>query len=267
MFSRFAAELDITLDTPSLTYLASQSNSLTGYDIKRIIQLSLNEAHFRKVSADLNETRMTYLSGSNAALEIILSLPDRWLTGETCLNVNYSNVNNKLSASRSGARHCSLLNPHAKKMSFVTCLPCFGRLGHVMSLRDGDSRAVTRGNLKADIGVALAGKIVEKMFNSGLSSSGCSSDLAKAKLLAHDYVVTYGFSPIGTSPSDPGPAMQNQIDVEKTVSLMKRIWMSLIGSEHESALTEGYVAGPVVPPEEYIAVPSDSVMEEYVAGR
>ncbi|KAL3119784.1 hypothetical protein niasHT_008664 [Heterodera trifolii] len=132
-------------------------------------------------------------------------------------------------ASRSGARHCSLLNPHAKKMSFVTCLPCFGRLGHVVSLRDGDSRAVTRDNLKADIGVALAGKIVEEMFNSGLSSSGCSSDLAKAKLvgksklnfasipfmLAHDYVVTYGFSPIVTPPSDPGPQWQDRIDVEK----------------------------------------------------
>ncbi|KAL3118763.1 hypothetical protein niasHT_009611 [Heterodera trifolii] len=125
------------------------------------------------------------------------------------------------------------------------------------------------------------------MFNSGLSSSGCSSDLAKAKLLAHDYVVTYGFSPIGTPPSDPGPAMQNQIDVEKNrvvdeahldvtdrlgtrKKMIKIIALALLDEKLMgliNALTEGYVADPVVPPEEYIAVPSDSVMEEYVAGR
>ncbi|KAL3118764.1 hypothetical protein niasHT_009612 [Heterodera trifolii] len=110
MFSRFAAELDITLDSLSLTYLASQSNYLTGNDIKRSIQLSLNEAHFRSVcrfERDENDIFERIGRGLGNNFVVAGQMAD--------------------GASRSGARHCSLLNPHAKKMSFVTCLPCFGR--------------------------------------------------------------------------------------------------------------------------------------------
>lgn len=77
----------------------------------------------------------------------------------------------------------------------ATIIPRGRALGMVMRLPERDQVSMTRGKMKADIAVAMGGRIAEEMiFGEEMVTSGASSDIEQATRMAKAMVTRFGMS-------------------------------------------------------------------------
>lgn len=87
--------------------------------------------------------------------------------------------------------HCNASDPIHK----ATIIPRGQALGLVMRLPKTDRFSVTRDQLKADIAVAMGGRVAEELvFGYGKVTSGASSDIKQATKIARGMVREWGMS-------------------------------------------------------------------------
>jgi len=130
--------------------------------------------------------------------------------------------------------------PASDPIHKATIIPRGRALGMVMRLPEDDKLSVTRDQLKADLAVAMGGRVAEELvFGEGKVTSGASSDIQQATKIARGMVTKWGMSdkigPIAhsTKSSDPysGDGSEDRISQETA---------KLIDSEIKLLVEEGY---------------------------
>ncbi|HEX7776704.1 MAG TPA: ATP-dependent zinc metalloprotease FtsH, partial [Parvibaculum sp.] len=102
----------------------------------------------------------------------------------------------RLTAYHEGGHALVALNMHASDpVHKATIIPRGRALGMVMRLPERDQLSVTREKLKADLAVAMGGRIAEEViFGHDKVTSGASSDIAMATKMAKAMVTRWGMS-------------------------------------------------------------------------
>ncbi len=89
----------------------------------------------------------------------------------------------------------ALQMPESDPIHKATIIPRGRALGMVMRLPERDVISVTRGKLKADLAVAMGGRVAEELiFGHEKVTSGASSDIKMATQMARAMVTEYGMS-------------------------------------------------------------------------
>lgn len=129
--------------------------------------------------------------------------------------------------------HCVASDPIHK----ATILPRGQALGMVMRLPNADRFSLTRDKLKADIAVAMGGRVAEEMiFGHGKVTSGASSDIKQATRIARAMVREWGMSDkIG--PLNYGESQEAYSFQQKMYSINTE---DLIDKEIKNLVDEGY---------------------------
>ena len=102
----------------------------------------------------------------------------------------------RLTAYHEGGHALVALNMEASDpVHKATIIPRGRALGMVMRLPERDQLSVTRGKMKADLAVAMGGRIAEELiFGHEKVTSGASSDIQMATNMAKAMVTQYGMS-------------------------------------------------------------------------
>lgn len=102
----------------------------------------------------------------------------------------------KLTAYHEGGHALVALNMEASDpVHKATIIPRGRALGMVMRLPERDQLSVTRGKMKADLAVAMGGRMAEELiFGHEKVTSGASSDIQMATTMAKAMVTQYGMS-------------------------------------------------------------------------
>jgi cell division protease FtsH len=123
--------------------------------------------------------------------------------------------------------HCTASDPIHK----ATIIPRGRALGMVMRLPTDDCYSVTREKLKADLAVAMGGRVAEEMiFGYDKVTSGASSDIEQATKIAKAMVIKWGMSDV------IGPIM-HELSNESFISNDKA---NIIDKEVKKIVEEGY---------------------------
>ena len=89
----------------------------------------------------------------------------------------------------------TLASPASDPIHKATILPRGGALGMVMRLPEGDRVSLSRAKLKADMAVAMGGRVAEEMiFGPDAVTTGASADLRMATSIARRMVTEWGMS-------------------------------------------------------------------------
>jgi cell division protease FtsH len=89
----------------------------------------------------------------------------------------------------------AVLTPASDPVHKATILPRRGALGMVMRLPEDDRFMVSRAKLEADLAVAVAGRVAERLiFGAEGISTGAEADISAATDLAHSMVARWGMS-------------------------------------------------------------------------
>jgi cell division protease FtsH len=89
----------------------------------------------------------------------------------------------------------AVLMPASDPVHKATILPRRGALGMVMRLPEDDRFMVSRAKLEADLAVAVAGRVAERLiFGAEGISTGAEADISAATDLAHSMVARWGMS-------------------------------------------------------------------------
>ncbi|WP_341787342.1 ATP-dependent zinc metalloprotease FtsH [Rickettsia endosymbiont of Cantharis rufa] len=165
---------------------------------------------------------------------------DKVLMGVERRSMAMSDVEKKLTAYHEGGHalvglYCSASDPIHK----ATIIPRGRALGMVMRLPENDRFSMARDKMKADIAVAMAGRVAEEIiFGEDKVTSGASSDIKMATRMAKAMVTEWGLSdevgPIfyGSNNEDLYARRSNDERSEKT--------SELIDFEVKKIITEGY---------------------------
>lgn len=165
---------------------------------------------------------------------------DKVLMGVERRSMAMSDAEKKLTAYHEGGHalvglYCSASDPIHK----ATIIPRGRALGMVMRLPENDRFSMARDKMKADIAVAMAGRVAEEIiFGEDKVTSGASSDIKMATRMAKAMVMEWGLSdevgPIfyGSNNEDLYARRSNDERSEKT--------SELIDFEVKKIITEGY---------------------------
>lgn len=165
---------------------------------------------------------------------------DKVLMGVERRSMAMSDAEKKLTAYHEGGHalvglYCSASDPIHK----ATIIPRGRALGMVMRLPENDRFSMARDKMKADIAVAMAGRVAEEIiFGEDKVTSGASSDIKMATRMAKAMVTEWGLSdevgPIfyGSNNEDLYARRSNDERSEKT--------SELIDFEVKKIITEGY---------------------------
>ena len=121
---------------------------------------------------------------------------DKVMMGVERRSLIMSDDEKKLTAYHEGGHalvglHCTASDPIHK----ATIIPRGRALGMVMRLPEGDRLSMTLEKMKADIAVAMAGRVAEEIiFGSEKVTSGASSDIKMATRMAQAMVTEWGLS-------------------------------------------------------------------------
>jgi cell division protease FtsH len=121
---------------------------------------------------------------------------DKVMMGVERRSLIMSDDEKKLTAYHEGGHalvglHCSASDPIHK----ATIIPRGRALGMVMRLPESDRLSMTLEKMKADIAVAMAGRVAEEIiFGSKKVTSGASSDIKMATRMAQAMVTEWGLS-------------------------------------------------------------------------
>ncbi len=121
---------------------------------------------------------------------------DKVMMGAERRSMVMSDEEKKLTAYHEGGHALVALNMEASDpVHKATIIPRGRALGMVMRLPERDQLSVTRGKMKADLAVAMGGRIAEEIiFGHEKVTSGASSDIQMATNMAKAMVTQYGMS-------------------------------------------------------------------------
>jgi cell division protease FtsH len=121
---------------------------------------------------------------------------DKVMMGAERRSLKISDEEKKLTAYHEGGHAIvSYYQPVSDPIHKATIIPRGRALGLVMRLPKGDQFSVTREKLKADLAVAMGGRVAEELiFGYDKVTSGASSDLQQATKMARSMVTEWGMS-------------------------------------------------------------------------
>ncbi len=121
---------------------------------------------------------------------------DKVLMGAERRSMVMSEEEKKLTAYHEGGHALVALHqPNSDPVHKATIIPRGRALGMVMRLPERDQLSYTRGKLKADIAVAMGGRVAEELiFGDEKVTSGASADIKMATTMARAMVTQYGMS-------------------------------------------------------------------------
>ncbi|MBP9792247.1 MAG: ATP-dependent zinc metalloprotease FtsH [Rickettsiales bacterium] len=211
----------------NLDNIARGTPGFTGADLANLV----NEAAL--LAARLNKKIVT-----NHELE---EAKDKVMMGPQRKSMIMSVEEKKLTAFHEGGHalvtlHCNASDPIHK----ATIIPRGQALGLVMRLPTSDRFSVTRDQLKADIAVAMGGRVAEELvFGYGKVTSGASSDIKQATKIARGMVREWGMSDkIG--PVFYGRDSQDMYAHSGNGKMYAADTENIIDDEVKKLVTEGY---------------------------
>ena len=121
---------------------------------------------------------------------------DKVLMGAERRSLVMTEEEKKLTAYHEGGHALIALSiPESDPVHKATIIPRGRALGMVMRLPERDHLSVTRAKMKADIAVAMGGRVAEELiFGHEKVTSGASSDIKMATQMARAMVTQYGMS-------------------------------------------------------------------------
>jgi len=121
---------------------------------------------------------------------------DKVMMGSERKSLVMSDEEKKLTAYHEGGHAIVGLHlPESDPIHKATIIPRGRALGMVMRLPESDRLSVTRAKLKADLAVAMGGRVAEEMiFGYEKVTSGASSDIQFASKIARNMVTSWGMS-------------------------------------------------------------------------
>ena len=121
---------------------------------------------------------------------------DKVMMGAERRSMVMSDEERKLTAYHEGGHALVALHmPASDPIHKATIIPRGRALGMVMRLPERDLLSVTRARLKADLAVAMGGRIAEEeIFGHDMVTSGAASDIQMATAMARAMVTRYGMS-------------------------------------------------------------------------
>jgi len=121
---------------------------------------------------------------------------DKVMMGAERRSMVMSEEEKKLTAYHEGGHALvALYQPASDPIHKATIIPRGRALGMVMRLPERDQLSVTRAKFKADLAVAMGGRVAEEMiFGHDNVTSGASSDIKMATSMARAMVTQYGMS-------------------------------------------------------------------------
>ncbi len=121
---------------------------------------------------------------------------DKIMMGAERRSMVMSDEEKKLTAYHEGGHALVALHqPASDPIHKATIIPRGRALGMVMRLPERDQLSVTRAKFKADLAVAMGGRVAEEMiFGYDMVTSGASSDIKMATGMARAMVTQYGMS-------------------------------------------------------------------------
>ena len=121
---------------------------------------------------------------------------DKIMMGAERRSMVMSDEEKKLTAYHEGGHALVALHqPASDPIHKATIIPRGRALGMVMRLPERDHLSVTRAKFKADLAVAMGGRVAEEMiFGYDMVTSGASSDIKMATSMARAMVTKYGMS-------------------------------------------------------------------------
>ncbi len=121
---------------------------------------------------------------------------DKIMMGAERRSMVMSDEEKKLTAYHEGGHALVAMHqPASDPIHKATIIPRGRALGMVMRLPERDHLSVTRAKFKADLAVAMGGRVAEEMiFGYDMVTSGASSDIKMATSMARAMVTQYGMS-------------------------------------------------------------------------
>ncbi len=168
---------------------------------------------------------------------------DKVLMGAERRSLVMSEEEKKLTAYHEGGHALIALNLEASDpVHKATIIPRGRALGMVMRLPERDHLSVTRAKMKADIAVAMGGRVAEELiFGEEKVTSGASSDIKMATTLARAMVTQYGMSdklgPLAYGDNEEEVFLGHS--VTRTQNLSEET-QKLVDSEIHMLVDEGY---------------------------
>ena len=193
--------------------------------------------------AALLAARRGYKLVTNNELE---EAKDKVMMGSERKSLKMSDEEKKLTAYHEGGHALVAFYEHASDpIHKATIIPRGRALGMVMRLPKGDQFSITREKLKADLAVAMGGRVAEELiFGYEKVTSGASSDIQQATKMARAMVGEWGMSdaigPIfhGSEKKDlylGGGGSRAEIHSDKTADLIDHEVKDLVESAYKKA--------------------------------
>ena len=201
--------------------IARGTPGFTGADLANLV----NEAAL--LAARLNKKIVTMHDLEEAR--------DKVMMGPQRKSMIMSDAEKKLTAYHEGGHALvTLHSPASDPIHKATILPRGRALGLVMRLPTSDQFSISRDKLKADLAVAMGGRVAEEMiFGYGNVTSGASSDIKQATRIARAMVREWGMSDLvgpihygGDSQDSYAPSAQKfySVNTEDTIDMeVKRL--------------------------------------------
>ena len=162
--------------------LARGTPGFSGADLANLV----NEAALLAARKDRRTVTMSDFEGAK----------DKIMMGAERKSMVMSEEEKKLTAyHEAGHAIVSLHEPESDPIHKATIIPRGRALGLVMRLPEADRISMSRGKLKADLSVAMGGRIAEEMiFGEEAVTTGASSDISMATDIARKMVTEWGMS-------------------------------------------------------------------------
>lgn len=121
---------------------------------------------------------------------------DKVMMGTERRSMAMSDEEKKLTAyHEAGHAIVALHEPHSDPIHKATIIPRGRALGMVMRLPEDDKYSVTRAKLRADLAVAMGGRVAEELiFGEDMVTTGASGDIKMATHMARKMVTEWGLS-------------------------------------------------------------------------
>ncbi len=165
---------------------------------------------------------------------------DKVMMGPERRSLVMSEEERKLTAYHEGGHALvSIYSPASDPIHKATIIPRGRALGLVMRLPESDRVSITRAKLKADIAVAMGGRVAEEIiFGHDKVTSGASSDIQQATRMARAMVTEWGMSD-AVGPVFYGGNSQDMYASNNSAPCSEQI-ADLIDEEVKKLVQEGY---------------------------
>lgn len=194
-----------------LDVLARGTPGFSGADLKNLV----NEGAL--LAARRNKRVVTMAELEEAKDKIMMGGPER-------RSMVMSESEKKLTAyHEAGHALVALKLPHSDPIHKATIIPRGRALGMVVRLPEGDRLSMTFAKIKADLAVAMGGRIAEEIiFGQENVTTGASSDIKQATAMARKMVTEWGLSealgPVSYSENQQEVFLGHSVAQQKNVS-------------------------------------------------